>query len=382
MSGVYDLQAPTAWVAAPERFGVTTLAAIEECPRRWQLLHSAWGDHPTFPERVSPRSVEGTIVHEALDGLLRALGARGLPSFGTEQFKAAAAASGFWEHFSRRIQEVNTSVAAHPRSGPGFLLKTPPRELANVAVRLLRAHYRPLDKPVLPSVTAPRSTAKPDPMKLLRARGNLSEVRVEHPRLPIVGTIDLVELSGSSMHIVDFKTGAHRPEHVAQVLAYALLWWRQTGEPPAGVSVQSPDQRITRSVTAQELEGVEQSLESRIGDVQRKLKGTPAAAKVGVICAQCPVKARCDAGWYHHQGQRPRGTAGTTDLEVTITGVPLESGFECTSGGRRVSVVYDVSAVGHLTTFKTGMRLRLIDAVARENEDVVEIRAWTEVFVA
>ena len=53
MTSFYELEAPTSWAAPPERYSFSSLQAIDACPRKWQLLHSEWGEHRRFPRRPS-----------------------------------------------------------------------------------------------------------------------------------------------------------------------------------------------------------------------------------------------------------------------------------------------------------------------------------------
>ena len=98
---LYELKSPTKWSTAPEQFSFSNLQTIESCPRRWQLLHSSWGDHSRFPERPHPAALEGSIVHKAIELLIQALGHRGLPRIGSNLFREAIEEVDFWGYFDR-----------------------------------------------------------------------------------------------------------------------------------------------------------------------------------------------------------------------------------------------------------------------------------------
>ncbi|MFO0625614.1 MAG: hypothetical protein U0325_08345 [Polyangiales bacterium] len=40
------MSGPTARPDAPDIFSFSALHEIEGCPRRWQLQHAQWGEHP------------------------------------------------------------------------------------------------------------------------------------------------------------------------------------------------------------------------------------------------------------------------------------------------------------------------------------------------
>ena len=67
---------------------------------------------------------------------------------------------------------------------------------------------------------------------ILKERGNLSELTLKHPSLPVVGVLDLVQQGDNdNIAIVDFKTGKPKPEHKDQLETYAVQWWRATKLP-------------------------------------------------------------------------------------------------------------------------------------------------------
>lgn len=382
MTSFYELARPTSWAAAPERYSFSTLQALEVCPRKWQLLHSRWGDHPRFPERPHPKAIEGAIVHEAIERLVRALGRRGLPSIGSPGFRAAVEAVGFWEFFGRETHAWNERLSQHPRSGPFFVLRTPPRELANRAIRLFREQYEPRDGNAPPdpvgSAEEPRKAA--NPMTLLRARGVLSEFALAHPEKPFGGVIDLVQLVDDEVQIVDFKTGAPKDEHELQLRLYAALWWRCSGVRPSRAAVQYLNYRRELRLIEQHLVDAEAHIDSAIDDARRRLGRQPAEAHPGKDCGFCPVRARCNEGWRAYQDAAGRTREGTTDVEAAVAAKPTPSGFLANAGGREVNVVHDV-AVGHgLPKLEIGDRLRLLDVVARDDGRTFEVRPWTEVY--
>lgn len=377
----YELAIPSKWAQPPARFSFSSLQAVSACPRRWQLLHSEWGSFRRFPERVHPSAVEGQIVHEALDLLSRALGRVGRPALGSPEFQAAVAGCGFWDMFSTQIDEWNSRANRHPRAGPRFVLRTPPRELANRAVRLFREKYRPGSRQAAPA--KPIHGLEPEAvLHRLRRDGALSEVRLDHPAMPLGGILDLVTLEESGdVAIVDFKTGSVKDAHKEQLRLYALLWWRVTGQAPARIEVQYLDDEWEASVTKPELEKFErvvgQEIQKAIEDTSRQ----PAPARVGPECRRCLVRARCDEGWLESE---PSGApvGRTTDCELAVASAVTPTGF---SGrrrdGRDLLVVFDSAVGATLPPLSPGARLRLVDAVPAEAGKALEVRAWSECYL-
>jgi hypothetical protein len=381
VSTPYELLAPTKWALSPKQFSFSSLQAIAACPRRWQLVHSEWGTHSRFPERTHPSAIEGQIVHEALDLLSRALGRVGRPPLGSAAFQAAAAGCGFWEFFAKQVDVCNSRAARHPKAGPGFVIRTPPRELANRAVRLFREQYRPGGHHSSRAVPGAGPSGGPV-LGQLQHHGALSEVPLQHPTMPLAGTLDLVALDGdSAVTVVDFKTGAMKESHRYQLLLYAMLWWRVTGLAPAQIEVQYLNDGWEETVAEAELDRVEKRVGKEINEAMEAISLQPGPARSGPDCARCPVRARCDEGWPHvESGAALSGR--TADCEVTVVSAPAPTGFTGRRrDGRGLPVVYDIAVGKTLPLLATGTRLRLVDAVPTGEGKALELRAWSECYV-
>lgn len=380
MTSFYRMAVPTQWATPPEQFSFSSLQAIETCPRKWQLLHSAWGEYGFFPQRPHPMALEGSIVHEGIERLVRALGKRGLPSIASPTFRQTVAEIDFWGHFAKATNEWNARLARHPRAGPFFVLRTPPRELANRAIRLFREQYRPRD--TAPHATEPSiaHSTTVDPWTLLEQRGAISEIEVEHPHLPFRGFIDLVQIVAGEVQVIDFKTGKRKHEHERQIHVYGLLWWRRTGVRPSRLVVQYLDEQQEWRVDEERLLAVEQQLAESIGAAKNLLADTPAEARPGKGCGYCPARARCSTGWRAYQANLGQPRTGTTDIEVTVIAEPSANGFLANAGGRKVHVVFDTRINRQLPSLAPGDTVRLLDVVVRNEGATYEIRSWTEVY--
>lgn len=376
MSGLdcYTLDLPTEWAPPPVRWSVTGLEEAVACPRRWQLLRSRWGVHEQFPVRPHPAAEEGRIVHEALGRLFRACARRGRPSIGTAGFAEAIEECSFFEHFAVALSDAQARAAQHPRPRPGSAPRTSAEDLANRAIRLFREQYRP-------GLGAPGPAVRGEwagVAAALAALGAVSEVRVQHPHLPLVGVVDLVIARDGEAVVVDHKTGARGEAHHRQVLRYALLFWRACGVRASTVEVQYLDSVERWSVTEEELVATEQAVEDQIAWLADALVSRPAPARTGSACDRCPVRARCDDGWAA-VARAPRD--GVADVEVMVSSPPTKHGFLGTTSVGEIAVVYEEAIAGMMPTVAVGDRLRLVDAVGRKGASEVEVRVWTEPFV-
>jgi hypothetical protein len=375
----YELQAPTAWVEPPLSWSNTTIEDVESCPRRWQLLRSRWGEHDRFPARPSLAAIEGQIVHDALDRLTRASGQRGNPPFGSPAFEAALTDADFFDGFARAVADWQQRMAAHPRPGPAFRLRASPEDLANRAVRMFRQQYKPERRPA--SHAAERATpATPDINALLQQKRALSEVKLTHPNLPFLGVLDRVQQVPDGVEIVDFKTGRPSEKHRRQLLQYALLWWRTTGNVPVQISAQYLDDAESWPVTQEVLTEVEGDVAKKVQILGDTLRMRPAAANPSAGCQSCPVRARCTVGWA--VGEDAAFADGRGDAELVVTSSAGGFGFLArTRSGAEVAVVYEAAVATLVPKRVDGQVLRVLDGVWKEKRSQLEIKAWTEVFV-
>lgn len=386
-STIYELTEPTSWAAVPSYYSYSSLKNILQCPRRWQLANSEWGEQKRFPERLRPSAVEGKIVHESLEILLRALGKRGHPAIGSEDFQNALEDCGFWTFFEQSLSEWNQTVKKHPRPAPQFLLRINPRSLANQAIRLFRKSYTARSGRAFSSVTeyqiqpAIRLHSQ-SPLSLLERVNALTELKLEHPEFPFVGILDQVRIDeNDDIRITDFKTGKERTEHKKQLRLYAVLWWRATGTLPQRIEAQYLGSEWSESISKTDLLNTEMQLENEISDAAEALSGRPAPAEIGEHCRWCSVKARCNRGWALCESFEKPNERNFVDLQVVVSSPPTDSGFlGIRSGNKEITIVYSPAVWQTLPEISENQKIRIVYALHQNDTDTVEIRSWTEVF--
>ena len=68
MNCVYQIRNPVSGACPPDYYSHTGLMQIENCPRRWWLLHSKYDALAgRYPEPLSSGAMIGNIVHAALE---------------------------------------------------------------------------------------------------------------------------------------------------------------------------------------------------------------------------------------------------------------------------------------------------------------------------
>lgn len=385
----YRLAGPSVWAEPPRAYSYSSLRSMKQCLRRWQLMSSTYGDLPRCPERQQEATAIGIIVHELLSRLFQAMALAGYPAIGSSEFRAALSRLDLMADARRRLDEVRAQAAVNPRAG-AFQVKATELAVYNKVAQAFRAEYArvaALPRPAL--APAPEDAVVPDVappgsprLRELCRQGFLSEEQVRHPALPLVGTIDLLVRRAGQTVVLDFKTGAVRSEHRDQLVLYALLWWRSTGDLPARMEVRYGSVVEDWAVSEEELAALESDLLTTMAKLQADLGLRPAAASVGPHCAGCPVRQYCAPYWREGSPEAPVVEGARVDVEIVASGAITGAGLVGRDrGGREVTVVFDEELGLFHGPFASGERLRILGAQV-ERGGVLRLTPATEVFHA
>jgi RecB family exonuclease len=131
----------------------------------------------------------------------------------------------------------------------------------------------------------------------------LVERTLEPPGIPLRGRVDRVELDDAGVHIVDIKTSSEygdeiRDEHRRQLLLYAAMWQRTTGQWPRLASIQTPEgRRLSFSVDPDEAEALLSEVLSEVEAYNRAVQRTTTPAELASpsaeSCRYCPYRGVC-----------------------------------------------------------------------------------------
>jgi hypothetical protein len=244
---------------------------------------------------------------------------------------------------------------------------------------MFREQYKPAGYCSLPAAERATETCS-DFKALLRQKRALSEVDLAHPELPFLGVLDRVQLTKEGVEVVDFKTGKPKEKHRMQLLRYALLWWRRTGDVPSRISAQYLDGVESWPVTQEALENVESELVRKLPLLNAAIASRPAGAKPGAACHLCEVRARCAEGWAF--AEETALLHGRGDVELAVEKGGWDHGFVARSRtGVEIAVVYQHLVARLLPERTDGLVLRVLDGVWVRTCSQLEIKAWTEVYV-
>jgi hypothetical protein len=386
----YKVKKPTKWATVPDVFSYSSLNAIKRCPLQWQLAHSKYGDdEQLFPFRPAPSAVEGDIVHTILERLFRALSLQGLPKLGSPDFRECIQHLNAKKTVEGLVKKHKERIAAHPR-GNGFRLRLTSQQLTNKVIRIFRQQYPQvvengfdLSSTQKLACQKMESDETLDPGYLLNKYGLLSEYKLKHPNIPFVGVLDFVCLDNGQTVIVDFKTGKQDEDHLRQLLYYAILWWRASGQVPNRIEVRYPGNVESFFPTKRDLKNAERELASEIAFSVQALSMKPAKPSLGDHCNFCDVRQFCESYWLDLRKISFDDFHSDTmlDLEIVVSEQPSDYGFDArTFDGEGISVVFRRETACIQSPFIAGERIRILGAFYKCENGEIELKPWSEVF--
>lgn len=376
---------PATWPASPAEMSVSTYAEIEECPRRWALSAAEypelWGGRG-YPPKLQVAALAGTVVHLALEIIIKQLMRAGVPSLSDRSApQVLRGLGGYTRVVEECIERILRRYIDNPRAGAlmvhAQLALRGQVPALRVRVQSMLSRLRlPNSAPPPPAASASESCGPPPRLPL--KNGIHPEVEVHAKSIGWKGKIDLLVLGHDGCQITDFKTGATDETHKFQVRAYAVMWQLDDELNPSGRVVD----RIVLSYTSQEVNVAppttseiakfSQELLVKRHAVETALEARPPAANPRAeTCRYCGVRQLCDAYWNsasHIVSDNGRfgdvelkvvGRRGSTSWDaLVVRGCGVESG---TPALLRVTTVNNI---------KGGRCVRILDGgLARDVED-------------
>jgi CRISPR/Cas system-associated exonuclease Cas4 (RecB family) len=387
-SDIYRREGPTAWAGPPAAFSFSNLKRMGICLRQWQLGRSAYGEHNKYPERPSEAAEVGKIVHDLLSRLFHALALAGYPALGSEDFRQVLHGVDVAGK-ARSMLETFAQEAANSPRALGFRLQATPRDVFNQVAQAFREEYTRVLAEAARLMPIPRADSTPpnagatpaDRLHRLVTVGVLSEEEVRHPRLPLLGIIDLLVRRDGRTTVLDFKTGASRPEHREQIQLYALMWWRSTGDLPASVELRYGARVEAWPVSKDELCGLEEDVAARIARHESGLSARPAAASVGPHCAGCSVRQLCSDYWTSQSGTDSKKDGERVDRQLVVWSSGAKAGFVGRDAqGRELTVVFDDDVAAFFGPFVRGEKLRILGGQLDSETGALRLTRGSEVF--
>ena len=394
-SKLWSCVEPTSWPASPEEMTVSTLRAIEACPRRWALQSASYPHLWTrlgYPPRAAVRALIGTIVHAVAERISKALVQAGCGSLGDPRsVEVMRSLGGYTKLISEVVDQSISRCHENPR-----ITKTVDRlettlrgktgEIRNQAHKLL-LNLKPT---FAPSPAGSRTGgAKRGPL----GPGLYAEITIRARSIGWKGKPDLLGLGQLGCEIVEFKTGERREEHAFQVTVYGALWAADEELNPS----RSLPIRLTLAYTdgndeipvptRDQIGALLEDLRNRRNAARAEVDTDPPVAKPSAEnCSFCDVRHLCQPYWKSSIPDRAdAATRKSSDIQLRIEGrhgptswdAVVELSHDLSS---QTSVLVRFPTLEH--EFQRGDRIRLIDAWLSSEDDPTLDKAPTTIIAA
>jgi RecB family exonuclease len=311
----------------------STLRDIEACPLRWALRRSTYAfnvESVGYPARLSLSAVGGTIVHTALERVIKSMKNQATQDLSKKESNSEAigkpliadavvAALRTLGGISKLLDGVITGLSGewshNPRIvGRGLELEAEMRR----ELPLLRERVKTLLQNIdfgqnssqAAGSRARNKTLEPIPERssgFERAElrpGVHSEVPLFNSELDWYGKADLILLEEGRCSIVDFKTGTEKEDHSKQILTYALLWTRDQAINPKRIAATNLEVVYSDRVVAvpapddESLNQLANELTKRSAATRQSVSIRPVPARPSrEACEWCDVRQLCDVYW-------------------------------------------------------------------------------------
>jgi CRISPR/Cas system-associated exonuclease Cas4 (RecB family) len=306
---------------------ISVLGAIEKCPRQWALSRATYPqiwDRPGYPNYPYFGAIEGLVVHQSLETIVRSIITEGCRSISDPKVTSVLKSlGGFTLIIEKSIESVLSSYKANPRAYD--VLDQIEKQLVN-RTDTIRTNLQSL----LGKITVledGRDAKNRNGASVASTRGEL--LYGSHPECELIshelhwkGFVDLLVLSKESCQLFDYKTGDPKEEHEDQVRFYALLWWRERElNPHSGLAtdlvlVYPNETRRIDALDEKMLVEFEESMLGRMSDVIESISDAPPDTRINVEhCSFCHVRQLCDAYW----DLEAEVTDGFCDVQISLT---------------------------------------------------------------
>ena len=326
-----EIKLPDTWPEPPREMSVSSLRAIESCPRRWALSTASYPDlwrRNGYPPRTRRSWLLGSVVHLAIE---RIIGRLAEADCGAVSDPCATAVirelGGFTSILRSCIQDIVASQAENPRIP----------DIADLEISL--EHQMSRMRVDVQSLLSSLSLVSADELLSSRSRrgvrgplgpGTYAELEVRAPALRWKGFVDLLVIGSDSVcEIRDFKTGAHSDDHEFQIRAYSVLWSADPELNPAGnlatkLTISYPNGDVAvPAPTGDEVEGIKAELAQRTTVAMELTEASPPEARPdAATCRFCDVRHLCTAYWQTDTQRRfaegPDAASLVGDLQVRV----------------------------------------------------------------
>jgi PD-(D/E)XK nuclease superfamily len=297
----------------PDYWSYSTLKEMETCPLRYCLTHANYPElwnQSGYPSLPSANALFGNLVHSALEVILRALSDSRVasPQSGeaTDVLRGLGGLTAVVEkQTSRQLAplEGNPRLSDDRRRRIGRELRgRTPEARAQVQTYLSRTAF-------VSKTSGGRRVTSGHKQSATRHRhelseGSYAEVTLVSEELRLHGRVDLLNIAGEAIEIIDFKTGVVAQSHTDQLLLYALLWNADEESNPkqlrvSGLTAAYRDYDVSTEVPdSTHLDNLSAEVRAKIATADREAASdAPTAKPAPENCVSCAVRQLCATYW-------------------------------------------------------------------------------------
>lgn len=296
----------------PAYWSYSSLREVQECPLRYALERASYPDlwrGKGYPPLPTAAALFGNVVHAALGSVVKALSAAGVASSQAVEATETLRNIG---GLTAVVEGATTAQLAPLDDNPRLnddqrgritrdLWGRAPEARVQVQTYLSRTAFAPT---AAPNVSSHSSGQRNAYRRRELGDGSHAEATLIADDLRLIGRIDLLTIFGTTVRLVDFKTGRELPAHRDQLRLYALLWERDGLANPRHLGIDSLTAayqgidvlvEVPSAADLQELaEGVSSQVERADAELQ---SGSPTPVPSESTCQYCGVRQICEAYW-------------------------------------------------------------------------------------
>lgn len=369
---------PGAWPEVPAEMSVSTLNELESCPKRWALSRASYPelwDGPGYPPRVHRSSLSGSVIHLAIERIIKGLQREKCFSLSDPCAPAVVREmGGYTAIILGCIDDLIAKYAMSPRVSHQCPDMRTSLESSISDMRLqVQSLLRTLSLGPAPQRRAGVGSGIG---RVPLTQGTYTEVELKAAELGWRGIADLLVLGSNECEIRDFKTGAPRDEHEFQVRVYAVLWHgdrvlNPTGRLATKLTISYPSRDVSVSAPdAAEMTELAGEMRERADAAKHRAEARPPDARPSLeTCTNCDVRQLCPEYWepdtQRHLAAEHDAPPSFGDLQVRIVSrrgpITWDARVERSAWAAADEPIVLLAREGE-RNFKDGDVLRVLDA--------------------
>ncbi len=331
-STIWLTTGPDGPAAPPSGMSYSALLEMEACPRRWSLArasYSALWEGYGYPTNPSIAAFDGQIIHRSVERIIKLIVSSNIEAVDELAFvNMMRENGGYLAIIESEIQRLGQELAENPR-----LSHRRSDFEAELTGRL--DALRETVQLFVSSLEIPQVTARNDgwnfvPDRSLR-KGHYAEMELRSERIGWKGKVDHLKVTGDGCEIVDFKTGAEKPDHLLQMDIYDLLWNHDVGRNPVPLRVKRKTLVYPKKIvdvpplSSEALEAFAESIFVRSTAAVAAISIPLPVAHISVSnCRFCHVRQMCASYWDQNAQESLRDVQSQESIALAKSNTDLE----------------------------------------------------------